>query len=87
MDITTLSPNVAFALATSYFVTMLLVYYSDILRHNVTRLVKAIWSLGAQGKLIKLNKLDQVAAYITGIIWKSFTGTTSITAAGESACS
>jgi diguanylate cyclase (GGDEF)-like protein len=63
MDVTTLSPNVAFALATSYFVTMLLVYYSDMLRHNVTkRLVKSNLELkSAQNKLIKLNKLDQLS--------------------------
>ena len=62
------------SVAFSFLVTLLLVYYSDMVRHNITkRLVKSNLELkSAQNKLVKLNKLDQLSGVYNRNYLESF---------------
>jgi len=58
----------------SFLATLLLVYYSDMVRHNITKsLIKSNLELkSAQNKLIKLNKLDQLSGVYNRNYLESF---------------
>ncbi len=66
--------GVMLSLIASYFVVLFLVYYSDFLRHNITkRLIKSNLELkSVQNKLIKLNKLDQLSGVYNRNYLESF---------------
>lgn len=72
--------------AGAYIVTFLLVYYSDMLRHNITKkLVKSNLELkSAQRKLVKLNKLDKLSGVYNRNFLEDFYNSTACTINGES---
>lgn len=72
--VTEMQLGIMLSLIASFFVVLFLVYYSDFLRHDITkRLIKSNLELkSAQNKLIKLNKLDQLSGVYNRNYLESF---------------